>query len=322
MRKLSKFWLIGAPVWLACAGRGATEIPKVESEDGGSNSVLSEGGAAMVASGPGSGGLPSSRTVTVSDEESTPVPSYSRECLQAALQRPSFTSTGAAGEAGTIASDVIAAAGAPGTNVSAADLGLGGGDLTVLVLFDQSGSMGSGWDERTKWQVANEALMTAVEPVLDLVTIGTIFFPQPEGCNVAPLDSGQQIDFMSGRNFRSHWEATAESRGPNGSTPLGQAIQLADMAIENACQLGLLERRFRVVIVTDGEPNCGVDVESLPVLPAEWRRLGVETRVMGLPGSQGALDLMDRIARAGGTEKCLSLGTPQQMQSEMKAALM
>jgi hypothetical protein len=170
--------------------------------------------------------------------------------------------------------------------------------------------------------VANDSLMSALEPVLDLVTIGTIFFPQSNGCDVAALDSGLQINFMAGREFRSLWKETATSRGPDGMTPLALALQIADMAIEKGCRLGLLERRFRVVIVTDGEPNCGVDVTRLPDLPAEWRRLGIETRVMGLPGSQGALDLMDQIAAAGGSGKCVSLGSPQQMQNEMQAALL
>jgi hypothetical protein len=31
----------------------------------------------------------------------------------------------------------------------------------------------------------------------------------------------------------------------------------------------LLEQRFRVVIMTDGEPNYGIDVTTLPLLPAE-----------------------------------------------------
>jgi Mg-chelatase subunit ChlD len=105
-------------------------------------------------------------------------------------------------------------------------------------------------------------------------------------------------------------------------TPLKLAMELADMAIENACRMGLLKRRFRVIIVTDGMPNCGVDETTLPLLPAEWRRLGVETRVMGLPGSQGALDLMDQIADAGGSGKCVSLGSPQQMEDEMTAAVL
>jgi hypothetical protein len=50
------------------------------------------------------------------------------------------------------------------------------------------------------------------------------------------------------------------------------------MSIEKACQSGLIERRFRVVIVTDGVPNCGVDESTLASLPAEWNGLGIETR--------------------------------------------
>ena len=48
--------------------------------------------------------------------------------------------------------------------------------------------------ERTKWQVANESLMKAIEPVIDNLTLGTIFFPQPAGdCSVEPLETRSQI---------------------------------------------------------------------------------------------------------------------------------
>lgn len=329
---------------LACGG----ETTMIGPSQGGTSSrltvasTLPAGGSVSVSSA--SGGrtalqvaIPVSSSNVTNTDEPSKVSSYARSCIQEALRASpaSFGGAGGTGGAGGVGeagantlgvrdaeSSTVGAAGSSSVRVGAADLGLGSGDLTVLILFDQSGSMSDYWDERTKWQVANESLINALEPVLDLVTIGTIFFPQPGDCDVAALDSGQQINYLSGRDFRTVWEKTKSERGPGGATPLHLAMQLADMAIERACQSGLLDRRFRVVIVTDGMPNCGVDERTLPVLPAEWQRLGIETRVMGLPGSQGALDLMDRIAAAGGSRKCVSLGSPQQMQEEMDAAML
>jgi hypothetical protein len=207
--------------------------------------------------------------------------------------------------------------GAGGENV---DLELGAGDLTMLVVFDKSGSMGDHWDHRTKWEVANEAFMKAIEGVLDNLTIGTIFFPIPGDCAVESLDSGLQMDFKSGRAFASAWQETAASRVPVGSTPLELALRTADTAVDAALELGLLEDRFRVVLVTDGEPTCEDDPAAMIALAAAWYELGVETWVMGLPGSAGATELLDAIAEAGGTEKHQSLGTPDELDRGLHEA--
>jgi hypothetical protein len=230
---------------------------------------------------------------------------------------PGASAGGATGSAGTgtgIDSESLGGTpgegGAGGENV---DLELGAGDLTMLVVFDKSGSMGDGWDQRSKWQVANEAFMKAIEGVLDNLTIGTIFFPIPGDCAVEPLDSGLQMDFRPGRAFASAWQESAESRAPAGSTPLELALRTADTAVDAALELGLLEDRFRVVLVTDGEPTCDDDPAAMVALAGEWYALGVETWVMGLPGSAGATELLDAIAKAGGTEKHQSLGTPDEL---------
>lgn len=235
------------------------------------------------------------------------LPPYSRDCITRRLARSS-------GDAGLI--DATAGDVPPprlhdgGRRDGAIDLGLGAGDLTMLVVFDKSGSMGQGWDERTKWQVANEAFMKAVDPVIDNLTIGTIFFPQLSGCDVAPLDSPDQMSFMPGRRFVEAWKGTEANRMPDGSTPLERAMRVADMAIERGCGLGLLDDRFRVVLVTDGEPTCSDDPNAIVGLAAEWSRVGVETWVMGLPGSEAATNLLDAIAHAGGTQSVQLPGTP------------
>jgi len=229
---------------------------------------------------------------------------------------------GAGGEGGDTATSDAAAAGAEAAGGTGGDeIPLGQGDLTLLVVFDKSGSMDELWDERTKWQVANEGLMKAIDPVIDNLTLGTIFFPQPAGgCEVVPLSDPQQLGFRTGREFRSYWQETQTQRGPDGSTPLERSLKMADLAIEEGCHLGLLNDRFRVVVVTDGEPTCGDDLTAMVELVADWNRAGVETWVMGLPGSDGAKKLLDAVALAGSTGESQSLGTPGELDHGLAEA--
>jgi hypothetical protein len=213
-----------------------------------------------------------------------------------------------------------AAGGASGA--SGVDIGLGAGDLTLLVIFDKSGSMDSPWDLRNRWQAASDSMIAGMAPYLDNLTIGAILFPKPDACEVAPLDDISQINFVPGRQFVAEWVESACLNQPNGSTPMGLAFTMADQALVSANQLGLLEDRFRVVLVTDGEPNCENQVEQLlPAFAAAWYRdLGVETWVIGLPGSDGAAALLDSIALAGGTTKHTPAGNPCEFQQAVGAA--
>jgi hypothetical protein len=151
---------------LACAGQVTVE----GRSQGGSSSTATGGATAVVA--PTTGGASSTLALggnTASLDQSPPAPSYERTCIQAALEVAREAAGGSGANAGGASASVAGApaAGSSSVNVSAADLGLGTGDLTVLVLFDKSGSMSDGWDERSKWQVANDSLMNALEPVVE-----------------------------------------------------------------------------------------------------------------------------------------------------------
>jgi len=202
---------------------------------------------------------------------------------------------------------------------SAVDFGTG--DLTLLVIFDKSGSMATPWDRRIKWQAASDSMVAGMAPYLDNLTIGAILFPKPDECEVAPLDDPAQINFVPGRQFISEWVESACLNQPNGSTPMELAFRVADQAILSARSLGLLEERFRVVLVTDGEPNCETASHLLPVFAATWlEQFGVETWVIGLPGSEGAGSLLDAIAQAGGTIKHTPASNPCQFKTVVGAA--
>lgn len=200
---------------------------------------------------------------------------------------------------------LIGAGGAPVVPVitdPVQQLGLGSGDLTLLVLFDRSVSMSDDWEGQPRWKVAGRAFMNGMEGYEELVTIGTIFFPQAAECDVAPLSDPRQIQFQAGTRFKQHWEAYPQNRFPSGGTPLGPAFEEANAVIEKVDEYGLLGpgRRFRVAVITDGKPNCGTDPERVLFLARQWASRGVEINVIGLPGSSEAAAFLDQLAQVGG----------------------
>lgn len=179
----------------------------------------------------------------------------------------------------------------------AASSGLGAGDLTVLLLIDRSSSMSERWDSGSKWEVALNAFFLGLVGVEDEVTLGALFFPTDGDCSVASMTAPPQFEYQSGRDFVSSWKAKASSIFPEGSTPLGPAFEQANTAIQKAREAGLMEnRRFRVVVVTDGAPNCNTDTNRVLSLASGWRSFGVEVIVIGLPGSGEATTFLSQLA--------------------------
>lgn len=188
-------------------------------------------------------------------------------------------------------------------------------DLSVLVIFDNSGSMDTFWDGESRWAVANRALYDAIAPVRTSLTVGAIRFPTDEQCGVSSFDDEIQFGFSLADEFLDRW--ARESALPFGSTPLSQAFLAADAAIANASERELLADRFNVIVVTDGEPNCEGDLALLTELPAKWLERGVLTHVLGLPGSTAAATLLNDIAEAGGTEHFQQLGTADELEQDL-----
>lgn len=238
-----------------------------------------------------------------SDESSTRVSSGTIKSYLEDVELEPPVSTGSIFATGYSNPGLLGLGGAPNQQEWIDLLGLGTGDLTVLVVFDRSVSMSELWEGEPKWKVAGRAFMNGLKGFEETVTIGAMFFPQPAQCDVAPLTDPRQIQFQAGTRFRQHWEAFPQNRFPSGGTPLGPAFEHVDAAIEQAEAHGLLGpgRRFRVVVVTDGKPNCGTDQERVLFLTDEWRALGIEIHVIGLPGSQEAAAFLDQLASRGGT---------------------
>lgn len=188
-------------------------------------------------------------------------------------------------------------------------------DLSVLVIFDNSGSMDAHWENGSRWQVANRALNDALLPVATSLKVAAIRFPLESECGVPEFASSLQFGWQLAGDFLTAWNEQAVR--PVGGTPLGQAFLAADQAIANAQERGLLEDRFNVMVLTDGEPNCDTDPALLSELPAKWLERGVKTHVLGLPGSDAAAHLLQSIAEAGGTEHFVSLGSTRELEDEV-----
>jgi hypothetical protein len=204
----------------------------------------------------------------------------------------------------------------------AADAGAlsGTGDLTMLVVFDKSSSMLFDWDGKTRWQVANESLRAALDGILDVLTIGVVRFPLEELCFVPEFDSGAQVEFTTGREFVSIWQEM-EHRLESLGTPLGNALSVADRAIAQASEEGRLGERFRVMLITDGEPTCDENLDAMTHMVATWHDRGVETLVLGLPGTEDAKVILDALAAAGGTGAVTMTQTAEELDDEIYRAV-
>ncbi len=184
----------------------------------------------------------------------------------------------------------------------------------LLVVFDKSLSMNDAWGSTQKWLAASGALQQALGPLKEQVTVGAVFYPQGPGlCDVATIDSGQQIGFQGGGTFLTAWLEFFNLQGPFGFTPLGGGMLAADQALAASSLNGITN----VVVLTDGDPNCGTDDAQVNQFAANWLALGVKTHVVGLPGSEGARTRLDALAAAGGTGTHVTPDDPLALQDKL-----
>jgi len=194
-----------------------------------------------------------------------------------------------------------------------------GKEHTILFVFDKSGSMDGDWEDGTKWDVAAAAMVDSVSLFQHYLSAGALFFPTDYDCGVQPIGAEPQIYFTDGGDYLSQWESSMNGLGPSGATPMNTAFERADQAIRAACENGILEQPFKVVVLGDGQPNCDYDWEYLAAYAYHWYKHGIETLVVGLPGSESAAELLSMIAYAGGTESEFTPGDEEDFEDGMDA---
>lgn len=201
----------------------------------------------------------------------------------------------------------------------------------LLVIFDQSGSMNENWPgSGSKLQAAQTALVNALTPLQNDLTVGAIFFPTqicvlfpPMGGSVAPItDTNLQIPFQPGPDFLTAWNQhwTTFGGGLGVGTPMQEAFDRADVAIQEAT----LDGPLAVVAFTDGEPNCvptqeltGIPTDIEPNRAASWLSGSeIKTYMVGLPGAQD-VPILNQVAVSGGTQQYILPDDPAALEAKL-----
>ena len=214
----------------------------------------------------------------------------------------------------------------------------------VLVIFDRSGSMDADWNGTPKYQSAGNAIIAALMPLQDLLTIGGVFFPSVDmnscPCNVADpfhwipgpqacclnsvgnscvvttIDRPDQIAFGAAPNYITQLPMQWRLPMANG-TPLEGGVTRGAEALAAAT----LEGPVAVIVITDGEPNCDTNVGNVLNQVTTWKNAGIPTHVIGLPGAQEAADVLNMVAMAGGTDKYVDPANVMELEIKVRSIL-
>ena len=218
----------------------------------------------------------------------------------------------------------------------------------VMVIYDRSGSMEADWNGSPKYQAAGNALLAAITPLKDQLSMAGVFFPSagmdqvncPMGCNVADpfhwipgpgacclnsvaggcsvtaIDQPDQINFGTADTFISglpmQWHIGAAA-----GTPLGAGVERAAEAISKQT----FKDPLIVIVITDGEPNCQTEPQKVLDQIGTWKMASIPTYVVGLPGAQAAADVLNSMAMAGGTDSYIDPKDPQELEARLRQAI-
>ncbi len=198
----------------------------------------------------------------------------------------------------------------------------------VLIIWDRSTSMLQDWSGMVKWQAAGNALIAALTPLQDQLTIGALLFPAyPDGmCAIHQITDVDQVDFQPGPAALAALQAAGPMGVPNplyaadmsvlAETPTAEAISAANQAVLTATLTGTTA----IILVTDGEPNCNWDqAASTQILSNLDQTYAIKTYVVGLPGSMGGNgpSVLTALAQAGGTMQYLTPTDQMQLQQKI-----
>ncbi len=199
---------------------------------------------------------------------------------------------------------------------------------TVLQLIvDTSGSMDDdapGPVRGSKWEATRSALLAAVDQMPAVTAVGVVFYPDRSdddnddddddaaqgSCFDRQADVPVRVLDTPGSQHRQQIRSAFRAQNPEGGTPTHDAYAFGVQGLESMTLPGA---RF-AVLITDGIPTFSlgcddsgrnqddaVDSGPLVVEAANSLARGMQTFVIGSPGSEGARENLSRMAEAGGT---------------------
>ena len=186
----------------------------------------------------------------------------------------------------------------------------------VVLVVDRSFSM---IQNSTRWDGVTAAVRTVTSEFDDVIRFGMILFPSPTSEDECGVGS---IVVEPGMGVAEDVSAALATWDPLGGTPTAPSLELAG---------SLLTRDFPegenyVLLATDGAPGCNPAFagHGCECIPGAWcgednwgncldrdrtietmnglRALGIDTYVLGVPGSDIVSDLLDDMAVIGGTD--------------------
>jgi hypothetical protein len=163
--------------------------------------------------------------------------------------------------------------------------------------------------ERSKWDITQEALASAIANMPDAVAVGVSYYPNTPGGGVECYlpQTAAPIDRLTPEH-RQLIERVNAAQRPQGGTPTHAAYEfgIAELAASS------LAGSHFLVLITDGIPtftlDCGGDgqtrVDGAPLVASVEQRFeddSIRTFVIGSPGSEAARDELSAMALLGGT---------------------
>lgn len=203
---------------------------------------------------------------------------------------------------------------------SAKNISVTGNSPDVLIVLDRSGSMITGMVQR--WAPSASAVKALTTALTDTVGFGLMLFPAPGsmstglfGRNETACTPGQvdvPVDLQTAEAIATALDGAAPER--TGQTPTAATLTAALGALNMQCADCSARSKY-VLLVTDGQPNCGANSTTTQTRPEDVSETdtaidalmtaGIKTFVVGYDTANdpALADTLDEFAQHGGTDK-------------------
>lgn len=178
---------------------------------------------------------------------------------------------------------------------ASADSQLRPGGRDVLILLDTSGSM-SDRDAhgRVKMQAAKSAILTQIQELPADARLGLMTYPAQDMRPVNGCQPAETRSEVSGNSLETIGATLGILPEPDGGTPTGEALAQAADYLEGGALAGVT-----IVLISDGESNCGRDsCEAAKEIKAQGTDVVINT--VGFDIAATGKSQLQCIAAAGG----------------------